>query len=106
MWINVSADSNTNVDFCIKADALNTSTGDEIGLGNETYSANTSDTNLTLPGLGAETSLTTSYVESSTNVSTGGEDYFRFWLDVPVATASGTYNNTVSFKGVEAGTDC
>jgi len=50
MFINVSTDSNVNVDFCIKADfALNTSGNDVIGLGNETYFYNLS-TNLTVPG--------------------------------------------------------
>lgn len=105
MWLNVSDDSNTNVDFCIKGDALNTSTGDEIGLGNETY-ANHTNTNSTLPVLADDVSLTTSYVGSGYNITIGGDNYMRFWLDVPAGTASGTYNNTVYFKGVQTEGGC
>jgi len=105
MWMNVSSDSNSAVDFCLKADALNTSTSDVIGLGNESY-ANNTDTSSSLPALGSEIGLTTSFVSAGTNVAAGNNNYYRFWLDVPAGTASGTYNNTVSFKGVATGGSC
>lgn len=105
MWMNVSTDSNTAVDFCIKADALNTSAGDEIGLGNESY-ANHTQTNVTYPGVASEVSITTSYVKSGYNITAGSNNYYRFWLDVPAGTPSGTYNNTVSFEGKEIGAAC
>ncbi len=105
MWMNVSSDSNTNVDFCINADALNTSGGDEIGLGNETFS-NSTDTNSTLPALGDEASITLSYADAGYNITIGGNNYYRFWLDVPAGTPAGTYNNTVSFKGITTGGSC
>jgi hypothetical protein len=104
-WLNVSSDSNTAIDFCIIADALNTSTGDEIGLGNETY-FNSTSTNSTNPARASEVSITTSYVKSGTNIAIGTPDYYRFWLDVPAGTPAGTYNNTVSFKGVTTGGAC
>jgi len=104
-WMNVSDDSNTAVDFCIKADALNTSTGDEIGLDNETYSNSTS-TDSANPALGDEVGFTTSYVKSGDDIAAGSENYYRFWLDVPAATATGTYNNTVYFKGVTSTGSC
>ena len=105
MWMNVSTDSNTAVDFCIMADALNTSADDVIGLGNETYHNNTF-TNSSQPAIGSEVSLTTGYVKAGYNVSVGGNNYYRFWLDVPAATVSGTYNNTVFFKGVAISGSC
>jgi len=105
MWMNVSTDSNADVDFCILATTLNTSSGDYIGLGNETY-YNSSQTNHSLPAIGSETSITSSYVKAGPDVVAGNEVYYRFWLDVPAATPTGTYNNTVSFKGISAGGSC
>jgi len=105
MWMNVSTDSNTAVDFCVKADALNTSAGDAIGLANESYS-NYTATNFTVPRLAKEVGLTTSYVTAGLNTAAGSNNYYRFWLDVPAATPTGVYNNTVNFKGVATGGAC
>ncbi len=103
--IAVSTDSNVNVDFCIKANGnLNTSGGQEILLGNETWNDSITN-NYTHPNLPG-TSFTTSYVKGSTNVAPGNSNYYRFWLDIPAATQAGTYNNTVSFKGVQTGSSC
>lgn len=104
-WMNVSTDSNTAVDFCIKGSELNTSGGDAIGLGNETY-FNATATNTSSPFVISETEFTTSYVKSSGHIAAGSTNYYRFWLDVPAGTATGTYNNTVSFKGVAETTAC
>lgn len=106
MYINVSSDGNTNVDFCILANAPLTNPAlDVIGLGNETYS-NSSSSSLALPALSNETSLTLSYIKSGNNISTGGANYYRFWLDVPIGQPSGDYNNTISFKGIQAQGSC
>lgn len=107
MYITVSTDSNTNVDFCTKAnDDLKTSGGaDVLGLGNETYAVS-STTDLSNPALSSETGLTTSYVKSGTNIAKGSANYYRFWLDIPAAQAPGTYNNTISFEGVATGGSC
>jgi len=106
LYISVSSDSNTPVDFCIKANTDLTSIDlDVIGLANETYQ-NSSTTNLTLPTTSPEIPLTTSYIKSGDNIAVGSENYYRFWLDVPVAQPSGDYNNTVSFKGVQVGYSC
>jgi len=106
MNITVSPDSNVNVDFCTMANAaLQTSGGDIIGLGNESY-ANSTTTNNTIPLVTNEVSLTTGYIKSGFNVSRGGNNYYRFWLDVPATQATGTYNNTVSFEGVSSGGSC
>lgn len=107
MYVNVSADSNTAIDFCIKSnDDLQTSGSEIIGIGNETYADNVTITNATSPSLSDEVSLTTGFVEAGTNISIGSQSYFRFWLDVPAGQASGDYNNTISFKGIETGTSC
>ena len=106
MWMNVSTDSNSRVDFCIQAtDNLKTSAGDVLLVANETYYNNT-NTNLTLPALASQAAITTSYASAGRNISQGSNNYYRFWLDVPAATASGTYNNTINFKGVTHGGSC
>ncbi|MEK6945179.1 MAG: hypothetical protein AABW63_00090 [Nanoarchaeota archaeon] len=104
-WLNVSTDSNTAVDFCVKGDAALTSGANTIGIGNETY-ANHTVTNVTLPALGSETALTLAYVKAGPAIAAGSSNYYRFWLDVPAGTASGTYNNTLSFEGVSTGGGC
>ncbi len=106
-YINVSTDSNTDVDFCVKANiGLSTLGGDIIGLGNESYSTNVTNSNLNTPGVGAEISMNTTYEKAANSVPIGNTSYWRFYLDVPVGQASGNYNNTVSFKGVTEGVIC
>ena len=105
--IDVSTDSNSQVDFCIKANAGLTSAAlDVIGLGNETYSAlNLTDS--THPLLSNKTAMTTSYVKSyASSIVPGNSSYWRFWLDIPSAQPSGDYNNSVSFEGVTSGSIC
>lgn len=105
-FINVSSDSNTAVDFCLKANGGMFNPGlDEIGLGNETFSTNTTTSNASLPSL-TETAMTTSFVKNANNIPVGGVNYYRFWLDIPAGQATGTYNNSVSFKGVTSGNSC
>ncbi|MEM0465413.1 MAG: hypothetical protein QXW97_01780 [Candidatus Pacearchaeota archaeon] len=107
MFLNVSLDSNTAVDFCIKAndDLVDSVGGNRIGIDNETYS-NSSVNNLTFPSLSNEKSINHSYVKSAINVEKGDNVYFRFWLDIPAATPAGSYNNTIYFKGVQNGSSC
>jgi len=107
MLVNVSADSNTAVDFCIKANThLISDGGDIIGLGNESYCNNATTTDIITPSLVNKSSLTTSYVKSGNNISIGDDGYYRFWLNVTSGQASGDYNNTISFKGIEIGAAC
>ena len=107
MFLNLSLDSNTNVDFCIKANADLTDSGGSnlLGIANESY-VNSTITNITEPDLLQETLFTTSYVKAGGNVNEGDGIYYRFWLDVPAGQATGTYNNTIDFKGVETATSC
>jgi hypothetical protein len=104
--IDVSNDSNSDVDFCIKANAgLTSSAMDVIGLSNETYSAYLM-TNLTHPLLSNETPLTTSYIKAQSDIGIGNSSYWRFWLDIPSSQPAGDYNNTVSFQAVNVGNLC
>jgi len=105
-YINVSTDSNSAVDFCLNADGGMFNAGlDEIGLGNETYSTNTTTSDANTPAL-TETSMTTGFIKNANNIAIGSSNYYRFWLDVPAGQATGTYNNSVSFKGVTTGNAC
>ncbi len=98
--IFVSNDSNSDVDFCIKANhGLQDPSLDVIGLGNETYSAY-NKTNITYPRLASKISMTTSYVKAQSNIAIGNSSYWRFWLDIPASQPAGNYNNTVSFEGI------
>lgn len=104
--ILVSADGNTAVDFCISGSGdLTTSGADILALGNESYAATSTSDSVT-PALGSEVSLTTGYVKGVTTIATDSSAYWRFWLDIPAAQATGSYNNTISFKGVSAGGSC
>lgn len=105
-YLIVDLDSNLNVDFCVKASGdLVSSYSDVLGLENETYSHYNS-TNITHPDLDLETSLTIDYVRAGEDIPIGGNNYYRFWLDIPGAQPSGNYNNTVYFKGVQTGYSC
>ncbi|MBS3099077.1 hypothetical protein J4462_02600 [Candidatus Pacearchaeota archaeon] len=105
--VNVSSDSTVNVDFCIKANAALTDSvsGDIIAIGNETYGNATTNTQ-TSPGVALKVALTTSNVKSGQGVTPGISNNYRFWLDVPSTTPSGTYNNTLTFTGVEQADAC
>ena len=104
--VNISDDGNTDVDICIGAnDDMTSSGGDVIGLANETYS-NSTVTNSTDPLPSADVSLTTDYVRAGDAIGVGELNYYRFWLDIPVAQPSGDYNNTVYFKGVTTTLTC
>jgi len=101
-FINVSTDSNTNVDFCLKAisNLIDSAGGNMLNVGNESYS-NSTTTNETLPAVGKEVIFTTSGIKAGINITAGNVTYYRFYLDVPTGTPSGIYNNTISFEGVE-----
>ncbi|MFA5060819.1 MAG: hypothetical protein WC494_00690 [Candidatus Pacearchaeota archaeon] len=106
MYIEVSNDSNSNVDLCIKANEdLMSQELEIIGVGNQTY-ANSTTTDAGTPAVASEVSLTKSYVKSGVDIEKGSNFYYRFWLDIPAAQPVGTYNNTVYFKGVITGGNC
>lgn len=105
MYVNVSTDSNTPVDFCIKANASLSDGGDTLVIGNETYS-NSTVINGTYPLATQNLSLSTSYAVTGKNIAVGGANYYRFWLNVPVSQPSGTYINQLTFEGIQTGGGC
>jgi hypothetical protein len=106
-YIYVSPDSNSQIDLCIKADrGLTNAGGDVIGIGNESYASSTNSSDVTIPSLNNETSLTLNYSQYDVGVFPGEQNFLRFWLDVPAAQASGTYNNSVYMKAVVSGLSC
>ncbi len=99
-YMEVSSDSNSPVTFTVEADGpMNTSGGEEIGLGNESY-YHAASTDLAIPAVASAISFTTSPQAAGTSVGVGDKVYYRFWLDIPAAVAVGTYNNTISVTGV------
>lgn len=92
--ITITLDEGT-ADLWIKANGnLDKAGGGSIALVNEKYSYSTSDN--TVPS-GTKTSLTTSYNKIVGNLASGTTVYLKFYLNVTSGTASGVYNNTLSF---------
>jgi len=105
-YVQVSQDGNTNVNLCIKANGDLTSPSlDKINLLNETYS-HFNLSNSSLPSLNNETSLQVNYSLAGQDIPPGGDNYYRFWLDIPASQPSGNYNNTILFKGIQVGEFC
>jgi hypothetical protein len=101
-FVNVSTEGGT-VDLYVKAnDNLMTQGLDVIGLGNETYSFNS--TNSSVPA-DIKYSLTTNYSDNKigTSLSNGAVVYLKFFLSAPPGQAAGTYNNSLMFKVVSSG---
>jgi parallel beta-helix repeat protein len=99
-YINISAISVT-VDLYVKADGdLLNDAWDVLGLGNETYAINT--TNSTVPDLD-KTVMSTNYVLIGDSLVDGSVVYMKFYLDAPAGQPAGTYTNDLSFKAVMHG---
>ena len=101
-FINVSVQGGT-ADMYLKANGnLMNAAGDVIGLGNETYSLN--QTNSSVPG-SSKFAITTNYADNKigSDLGDGSAIYLKFFLNAPQAQSAGTYNNSVSFKIVQSG---
>ena len=74
----------------------------------EKYSFSTFTDALTPAGPAGSISLTISptRVLTTSNVAPGETSYYRFWLDVPAGTATGTFTNDVIFTTQLEGTVC
>ena len=99
-YINIS--SSSNVDVYVKADSdLVSDGGNVIGVGNETYSFNLTDS--TVPSI-VKTPLSLNFLPIITNLPAGfNVVYLKFFLNVDGGQAVGNYNNTLSFIAVESG---
>ena len=99
-YVNISA-TNVNVDLYVKADGdLLTDSLDVLGLGNETYAVNF--TNSSVPDLNRLT-MTTGYILIGENLPDASIVYMKFYLDAPVSQPAGTYLNSLDFKAVRNG---
>ena len=95
--------SGTTVDLYMKADSnLTTGGGDSIGLSNETFAFNT--TNSTVPS-DVKRALTLNYSDNliGENLANGTYVYLKFFLNVPASQPPGTYSNNVSITAVPYG---
>lgn len=93
----------TTVDLYAKADGdLSTDGGSVIGLGNETFSYNA--TNSTVPA-GRKFQLTTSYAGNKigSGLANGTRIYLKFFLNAPASQAPGNYSNLISINAVPYG---
>jgi len=101
-YVNISTEG-VGVDLYVKASGdLMTSGLDVLGIGNETYSYNS--TNSSVPS-GSKFSLTTNFADNNigTNLQNGNVVYLKFFLSAPSGQPAGTYNNSVLFKAVSNG---
>lgn len=108
MYVHESNDSNVNIDLCHRAQGpLSTIANDTIGLGNYTWSDSLTNTS-TLPSgpPGTNTFNTTLAKGNNNNIAPNGNGFYRYWLDIPVGQAAGTYTNTVEYKAVYTGAGC
>jgi hypothetical protein len=92
--------NNVNVDFYIKTNAPMTKQGgpETIPLANYTWNMTQASDHPT-DDVGS-VALTTNYVEGTLcdNTPNGSNCYLHLWLDVPLDTMAGTYNNTLTVK--------
>ena len=99
-YVNISA-TGINVDLYVKADGdLITIDLDTLGLGNETYVVN--NTNSSVPDLNRLT-MSTGYVLIGENLPDASTAYMKFYLDAPVSQPAGIYLNNLDFKAVSYG---
>lgn len=99
-YLNISA-TNTLVDLYVKADGnLITDTLDTLGLGNETYSVNTTDPTVSNSQV---LTMTTNYSLIGGSLGDGSVIYMKFYLDAPSSQAAGIYLNQLQFKAVRDG---
>ncbi len=106
-YIEVSSDSNVNVDFCLKANTdLKNGTDKYIEITNLTF-ANASTTVLGSPSQSDATKVSaTSDTAAGGAIAGGGRNYYRFWLDIPTDSPPLLYNNTITFTAVQEATTC
>jgi hypothetical protein len=98
-YLNVSA-TNTLVDIYVRADGdLLNDALDILGLGNETYAVNLTDSNVTN---GNKVTMTTDYVLIADDIGTSMV-YMKFYLDAPASQPAGIYKNILQFKAVRNG---
>lgn len=101
-YIHLSNDSNVNAKVNISASGpMTNDAGNQIGEGNMTWNSSYSISNSTDPALPGTQMSTTEGVSSST-LTPGDKQFYRFWIDIPVGTPPGAYNNTITFESYQS----
>ena len=99
-YVNISA-TNTLVDLYVKADGdLKDASLDTLGLGNETYAVNTTDSTVPTPN---RTMMTTNYTIIGNGMGDNSVVYMKFYIDAPSTQPAGTYTNNLQFTAVRHG---
>lgn len=99
-YVNISVIGGT-ADLYLKANGdLITPGLDVLGLGNETFSFNS--TNSSVPSA-QKFALTTNYYKIGDNLNDKDVVYLKFFLNAPSGQAAGTYNNSLLIKAVANG---
>ena len=97
---NLSVTSIT-ADLYVKADGnLIDYDLDEIGLGNETYAVNATNSSIPNP---SKVVMTTGYTKIGNALGDNSIVYMKFYLDAPAGTPAGIYLNNLEFKAVSHG---
>ena len=79
---------------------------DTIPIIGEKYSFSTFTDASTPVGPAGSIPLTLTRTLTTSNIAPGETSYYRFWLDVPAGTATGTFTNDVIFTTQLEGTVC
>jgi hypothetical protein len=108
-WVNISTDSNVNVDICIGDNESLEFGANVIENGNYTWVNTTTggpgDAWL-IVGNSVVMTTTAAFTNAGNNIAPGSYNWYRFWLDIPGGQAAGAYVNSVSFKGIKTGNSC
>ena len=108
-WITIDTTTNTNLDICTKSNANLTSGSYFIPDAGYTWASSITN-NYTLPIYPPTTAYTSDFTYDTSNLVaddiSSGTYYMRFALDIPAGQQSGTYNNTLYFRGQENTTTC
>lgn len=99
-YINIST-TDITADIYVRADGdLHTLDGDILGLGNETFVVN--ETNSSVPDFN-RLNMSTDYTLIGSDLGNGTVIYLKFYLDAPISQAAGSYFNALEFKAVHHG---
>ncbi len=102
-YLNLSTDSNTDVQTCLHGAGDFSGGSETMSLGNLKWDGNQTGSSSS-PLLSAAQSMTTTKVRSSTTLAAGNKEYYRFWMDVPADTAVEDYSTTITFT--TSSSDC
>jgi len=102
-YLTLSSDSNTDVQTCLHGAGDFSGGSETMSLGSMTWDGNKTGSSVS-PPLSAAQAMTTSKVRSSTTLTAGNREYYRFWMDVPGDTAAEDYSTTITFT--TSSSDC